>query len=74
MEAFPPLGGDRRRLEGIPGQPPDLRQLPVGCSFAPRCARVIPGTCNVVDPPTVGRDDGHMVVCHLYSEKEAKVG
>jgi peptide/nickel transport system permease protein len=74
MEAFPPLGGDRRRLEGIPGQPPDLRQLPIGCPFAPRCARVIPGTCNVVDPPTVGRDDGHMVICHLYSEKEAKVG
>jgi oligopeptide/dipeptide ABC transporter ATP-binding protein len=74
MEAFPPLGGDRRRLEGIPGQPPDLRQLPIGCSFAPRCPRVIPGTCNVVDPPTVGQDDGHMVVCHLYSEKEAKVG
>jgi peptide/nickel transport system permease protein len=74
MEAFPPLGGDRRRLEGIPGQPPDLRQLPTGCSFAPRCPRVIAGTCAVVDPPTVGRDDGHMVVCHLYSEKEVKVG
>jgi peptide/nickel transport system permease protein len=74
MEAFPPLGGDRRRLEGIPGQPPDLRELPTGCAFAPRCPRVIAGTCNVVDPPIVGQDEGHMVACHLYSGKEARVG
>ena len=26
-----------RRLPAIPGQPPDLAQLPVGCAFAPRC-------------------------------------
>jgi peptide/nickel transport system ATP-binding protein len=25
------------RLEAIPGLPPDLRALPQGCSFAPRC-------------------------------------
>jgi peptide/nickel transport system ATP-binding protein len=26
-------------LTTIPGSPPDLRELPTGCSFAPRCAR-----------------------------------
>ncbi len=31
-----------RDLETIPGAPPDLRELPRGCSFAPRCARVGP--------------------------------
>src|SRR5262249_12562541 len=24
-------------IEAIPGSPPDLRRLPPGCSFAPRC-------------------------------------
>ncbi len=30
--------GDRD-IAAIPGSPPDLRRLPQGCSFAPRCAR-----------------------------------
>ena len=25
-------------IEAIPGSPPDLRALPTGCSFGPRCA------------------------------------
>jgi peptide/nickel transport system ATP-binding protein len=28
-----------RDIDAIPGSPPDLRRLPQGCSFAPRCAR-----------------------------------
>ena len=33
--------GERgRRLPAIPGAPPDLRALPAGCAFAPRCAHV----------------------------------
>jgi oligopeptide/dipeptide ABC transporter ATP-binding protein len=74
MNSFPPLGGTRQQLEGISGQPPDMRRLPVGCSFAPRCPEVIAGTCEIIDPPAIGRDAGHLVVCHLYSEKEARVG
>jgi oligopeptide/dipeptide ABC transporter ATP-binding protein len=74
MNAFPPLGAVRKRLEGLTGQPPDLRQLPPGCSFAPRCPRVIEGTCAAVPPPEVRLDEGHRVVCHLFSEKEARVG
>ena len=35
--SFPPLSGPRVRLEGIAGTPPDLRSLPAGCRFAPRC-------------------------------------
>jgi peptide/nickel transport system permease protein len=74
MEAFPPLGGVRRRLAGIWGQPPDLRQLPTGCAFAPRCPRMIAGVCDEVAPAAVGRDEGHLVACHLYSDQDAKVG
>ncbi|MGB9111412.1 MAG: ABC transporter ATP-binding protein [Acidimicrobiales bacterium] len=74
MNAFPPLGGERTRLSGIGGQPPDLRRLPAGCPFAPRCPDVIPGTCDVIDPPHVHTSSTHLVVCHLYQEVESNVG
>jgi hypothetical protein len=35
---------------------------------------MIAGTCDAIDPPTSGRADGHLVVCHLYDEQEAQVG
>ena len=71
MKAFPPLGGERERLSGIPGQPPDLKNLPPGCPFAPRCPEFIPGTCDVLDPPEVIVEDGQRVLCHLYSPRES---
>lgn len=37
--SFPPLSEPVRKLHGIPGTPPDLLGLPVGCAFAPRCPR-----------------------------------
>jgi peptide/nickel transport system ATP-binding protein len=43
--ALPPLDGERRRLTAIPGTVPDPRDLPKGCSFAPRCASAT-GDCR----------------------------
>jgi peptide/nickel transport system ATP-binding protein len=37
LDSFPALDGPVRKLSGIPGSPPGLRQLPAGCPFAPRC-------------------------------------
>jgi oligopeptide/dipeptide ABC transporter ATP-binding protein len=68
MSAFPPVGGKRKRLEGLAGQPPDLRRLPPGCAFAPRCTRFIQGTCDTVAPPEVRTTEGRRVSCHLYAE------
>jgi peptide/nickel transport system ATP-binding protein len=39
LRSFPALRGARRELSGIPGSPPDLRAMPTGCSFHPRCPR-----------------------------------
>jgi peptide/nickel transport system ATP-binding protein len=36
-DSFPPLHAPLRTLQGIPGTPPDLRRLPSGCPFHPRC-------------------------------------
>ena len=38
LAAFPNIHADRRTLDVIPGSPPDLRDPPPGCRFAPRCA------------------------------------
>src|SRR5581483_933760 len=37
LNSFPTLHGPRRKMSGIPGSPPDLRALPTGCPFHPRC-------------------------------------
>jgi peptide/nickel transport system ATP-binding protein len=39
LHSFPALRGARRELAGIPGSPPDLRAMPSGCSFHPRCPK-----------------------------------
>ncbi len=41
LESVPTLDGDATaKLHSIPGQPPDLADLPPGCAFAPRCPLV----------------------------------
>ena len=37
LNCFPPLHGAHHRMDGIAGSPPDLRDLPKGCAFHPRC-------------------------------------
>ena len=51
-----------RRLEAIPGAPPNLAALPPGCAFAPRCRYVEPA-CAAAVPPEVWLDDARMVRC-----------
>ena len=51
-----------RRLEAIPGMPPDLRALPEGCSFAPRC-RYAEQCCRVRMPSESILMPGRMTRC-----------
>ncbi|MEV0165875.1 ABC transporter ATP-binding protein [Nonomuraea fuscirosea] len=48
-DSFPPLHGPLRELRGIPGSPPDLRALPPGCAFQPRCPKRRP-ECTTTRP------------------------
>jgi peptide/nickel transport system ATP-binding protein len=64
MAAFPNIHADRRTLDVIPGSPPDLRDPPPGCRFAPRCPFVMDVCREVVPPETTF--DGVRVACHLY--------
>jgi peptide/nickel transport system ATP-binding protein len=42
--------------------PPDLRALPGGCSFAPRCPHAEPAHSEAM-PPEVADAKGHMARC-----------
>jgi peptide/nickel transport system ATP-binding protein len=56
-------GGQRgKRLEAIPGAPPRLDRLPVGCTFAPRCP-LAAADCNQGDIPLVSVAPLHDVRC-----------
>jgi oligopeptide/dipeptide ABC transporter ATP-binding protein len=65
LSAFPNIHADRRALETIPGTPPDLRSLPGGCHFHPRCPMAM-DVCKEVRPPEVVFPDGVRVACHLH--------
>lgn len=61
--AFPSLTEERRERHGIPGSPPDLRKLPKGCSFEPRCAESVE-RCGLERPELT--DNGRsLVACHV---------
>jgi len=49
----------------LPGNVPDPAQPPGGCSFHPRCPRVM-SICSEVEPALVPVEDGRMAACHLY--------
>jgi peptide/nickel transport system ATP-binding protein len=61
-----PRVGEKRRLAGIPGLPPDLRNPPPGCMFHPRCPLRIQGKCERVEPALRQVSNERKVACHLY--------
>jgi peptide/nickel transport system ATP-binding protein len=65
MSSFPALTGEKQRLTGIPGSPPDMLHPPSGCRFHPRCSMVKPMHTQIV-PRLRETRDGHFVACHLY--------
>jgi peptide/nickel transport system ATP-binding protein len=73
LESFPSVHGARRTLAGIPGSPPDLRSLPPGCPFIPRC-RYAAEPCRSVDMrvlPVTGSADGHFCACPFAASHAA---
>ncbi|HLH82000.1 MAG TPA: dipeptide/oligopeptide/nickel ABC transporter permease/ATP-binding protein [Trebonia sp.] len=67
LGSFPTLTGPRRTLSGVPGYPPDMRRLPAGCSFQPRCPRALAACAGT--PPQLIRPqipDPASVACLLY--------
>ena len=58
-------------MAGIPGSPPDLRSVPPGCPFHPRCPLAF-DPCNTVVPllrPFPAEQQEQRVACHLYDPR-----
>lgn len=68
INATPSLYSDISTMHSIPGSPPDIRSLPTGCVFHPRCERCTQ-RCRTEEPKTVERA-GHIVRCHYVEEAE----
>jgi len=63
---------DRRvdRLTSIPGQPPQLHDVPPGCPFAPRCSEAM-DICSRKAPPEVRMASTHRVACWLHADGDS---
>ncbi|MEH0986099.1 ABC transporter ATP-binding protein [Micromonospora sp. CPCC 205556] len=73
LHSFPALRGPRRELTGIPGSPPDLRAMPTGCAFHPRCPRAFDPCDSRLPPlgPPADHDPGRTVACWLHPAEQA---
>lgn len=66
LNSVPKLQMNVDRLCSIPGQPPRLDTLPVGCRFSPRCPRSDEKCFQGDAPPLIRIDDNHYVRCWYY--------
>jgi oligopeptide transport system ATP-binding protein len=69
LKSTPRADLDDATLYAIPGQPPNLQRLPVGCAFLPRCPAAVE-SCRLAPPPLelVARD--HKGACFRAGELE----
>jgi oligopeptide/dipeptide ABC transporter ATP-binding protein len=70
--SIPVVGDMREELAVIPGNVPNLIDLPAGCRFAPRClARIEEGIDNAFDdhPSLLPVRVGHDVRCWIYHDQ-----
>ncbi len=67
--ATPSIISDITGIKPIEGTPPDIRNLPQGCVFWPRCERCT-DICKQYDPITVELPDGGKCKCHLCKEEQ----
>lgn len=69
LNSFPSLHGQEQVTTGIPGSPPDLRALPPGCAFHPRCPLAF-DACREAVPVLQSANSqgtGALVACHYYN-------
>ena len=64
--AFPKLTGEKKRLESIKGNPPNLLDPPTGCRFHPRCPYA-KDVCTTTPPSLQETHSGHRVSCHMVN-------
>ena len=77
LASFPTLSGPKRELTGIVGSPPDLRRLPNGCAFQPRCPVAFEGCTTEVPRLYQVRGPGggtSLAACLLHADGAGGTG
>jgi peptide/nickel transport system ATP-binding protein len=69
LSAVPNVDGEDRPRILLEGEVPSPANPPTGCVFNTRCHRVIRGLCEVVEPPLVEVEPGHLMSCHIPIEE-----
>ncbi|HKY46887.1 MAG TPA: ABC transporter ATP-binding protein, partial [Acidimicrobiia bacterium] len=67
LEAFPDIEDPERLLVSIPGTPPRLDQIPIGCRFAPRCPSAF-DRCHQELPPSYVLGPQREAACFLLEK------
>ncbi len=68
LASIPRIDADRKEhLQPIPGSPPDLRAVPPGCPFHPRCPKRFE-PCDKQVPPLLEVEPGHYAACFLHPQ------
>ena len=68
LHCFPPMHGPRVPMEGLKGSPPDMRDLPPGCAFHPRCQWALPRCRQEVPRLAPLNGSPREVACWLHRE------
>ena len=71
LKSIPQIGV-KKRLVPIEGSVPDLKHLPQGCYFAPRCPEAM-DICRSKEPPTFDISENQQAKCWLYDERKEEV-
>jgi oligopeptide/dipeptide ABC transporter ATP-binding protein len=69
LACLPRLTGPRQAIDPIPGNVPDLADLPPGCAFAPRCP-IARAECRQVELRLRAVTPGHYARCIQYETGE----
>lgn len=69
LACLPRITSKAQRIDPIPGNVPDLADLPPGCAFAPRCA-LAKEECRVAELRLRAITPGHYARCILYEGGE----
>jgi len=76
LASVPQITEHQARLDPIPGNPPSLINLPLGCVFAPRCSfkdQVTDGRCESERPDLVEVAERHLSRCHLDATRRTEI-
>jgi len=72
LNSLPAADRRQKPLMPIPGQPPNLTELPAGCAFLPRCTLAM-NVCRIA-PPLFSLEPGHVARCWLHHELSPRRG